>query len=859
MSKFDVSGFLAEFFDEARNRLQIINQKLVSLEAGELDSAGLIQLRRNVHTIKGSAQMLGVQDISDLCHVFEDAVDLVATDLPANSLPTIQFLLDLHDSLQSRLEHQDAEVRLDITLKQAEFEELKREFKTDLEAIKADSSGAPMATEATDSNKALTATEATEATDSNKAPMAAEATDSNKDPTAAEVAAPRKRVRRKKKTKVAHSLIAAVMGSIEVSLDKNDTKEQESTEATQAEPAVKVEETADEVKPVEVESAQESVNLTEESPVISINFRPDLPALNVEANSSQTKSGNFLRVDGTRLNQLSNQVVELAAVRHREDSAERQLLSLAREFRLMKDKIMSDNNENVAEMAPIQALLDRHLRQLQQCNTGLLQQQNHAFSMLDGVRDQLFGLMLRPLSSVFSIFPRTVRDLSKRSGKSVELLVTGDSVEMDQLAAESLTEPMIHLINNAISHGIETPEERVQCGKPEKGQITISAKQTGNTIQLNITDDGKGMDVDEIREKAITHNIISQSEADDMDRSEILELIFHPGFSTLEEASELAGRGMGMAIVLDVMSELTGNIHIHSEKGQGTQFSMTFPVSLTIQKAKLFRIASHSFAMLDNLIVQAVPLNDQEIQKGAGPFSRGYINFEAHRVPIIDLRDAMGGGVAESEQAKVLIVEYLEGFLAIVVDEIMNTSEVMIRELDPYLKHYQPVGLMGCTITNDGAVHLIIEPSGLKEMWRTAPDIDLLDQTISDNNKFDQRVLLIDDSRIALSIEKKMFEKMGFNVDTAMGGADALEKVGLNEYSLIVTDLEMPDIDGIALIKHFRHKLKYTVPIIIIATRATEAERKRALDAGANAYIAKRQLKGGETKLMKLFSKLLNG
>ncbi len=827
MSKFDVSAFLAEFFDEARGRLLTINQKLVLLEAGNLDDVGLIQLRRNVHTIKGSAQMLGVQDIIDLSHLFEDALELVTIDAPAaHALPMIQFLLDLHDSLQSRVKYQDAEIRLDTTLKQMKFEQLKNDLNAERDAIKT-----------------------------------AEKADKK---TTGKNANPPKKMRRKKKTLVAQNLIAAVMGSFEESLDNPADKAHDqrvtASESPEPEAVAKPEQSA---KP-EVQDKAVSVAVKPSQKIshaAAISFRSNEAALDADGPASTETSSSFLRVDRSRLNQLSNQIIELASIRYREDSVEQRLQNISRDFRKLKEKKMSSDTHPSILLASMQTDMDRHLRQLQQISASLYQQQNSTSTTLDGVRDQVLGLMLRPLDTVFSVFPRTVRDISARSGKSVKLVVTGDSVEMDQVAAESLTEPLIHLINNAVAHGIEGPEERTSCGKPVDGQITISAKQEGNIIHLDVTDDGNGMDVDAIRNKAIAQNIINQSEADDMDESELLELIFHPGFSTLNDVTELAGRGMGMSIVLDVMRELTGSIHIHSQKGQGTRFSMSFPVSLTVQTAKLFRIGSQRFAMIASLVVQAMPLKDQEIKTGSGPFSKGYITYEGHRVPVIDLRDAMGGRRTgdTAEQAQVLVVEHLEGYLAIVVDEILAKTEIMIREVDAYLKHYQPVGLMGCTILNDGTVHLIIEPIGLKEMWRTAPDADVVQESSNNNEaKFNQRILLVDDSSIALNIEKKMFEKLGFSVDTAMGGKDALEHVALNSYDLIVTDLEMPDIDGITLIKQLRLEAKYKkLPIIIIATRALEDERQRAVDAGANAYLSKRQLKDGEADLLAVLSKLL--
>ncbi|MDQ6969758.1 MAG: response regulator [Mariprofundus sp.] len=828
MSKFDVSMFLAEFFDEARGRLQSINQKLVLLEAAELDDAGLIQLRRDLHTIKGAAQMLGVQDISELCHVFEDAVNAATLEEKTDSLPMLQFLFDLHDTLQSRLKQTDTETRIDSALKKTQFEQLKKALDAKTQSLRIDSGQ-------THNSEQIKNAEQTNNSDQGKKPL-----------------------RRKKKTKVPKNLIAAVMGNFENSL-------QQSHAASQGKHSDKM------------DKADETENEQPQTAVNAIDFRPDLAELELADKAGNKGSANFLRVDRSRLTHLSNQIVELASLRFRDDAPEQQLQSAVKDFRQLKDKLLSDSDIAPSTLAALQTLMDEHLRQIQQCSDAFRHQQQRSSQMLNGVRDQTLNLMLKPLNSVFSMFPRAVRDACKRSGKKVQLLVAGDAVEMDQLAAESLSEPLMHLINNAIAHGIERPKQRVQSGKPTEGQITICAKQQGNLIHLDVIDDGMGMDVNEIRDQAIVQSIVSASEAEDMDDSEILELIFRPGFSTQSVVTKLAGRGMGMSVVLDVMHELTGNIHIQTEPGKGTCFSMVFPVSLTVQMAKLFRIGEQRFAMLANLIVQVMPLKSQQIKIGSGPYRKGYIMYDGHRVPVIDLHESLAGQRFDhhSEHAKILIVEHLEGFLAMLVDEVLAKTEIMLREIDPYLKYYHPIGLMGCTIIDDGSVQLLLEPNGLKEMWRTAPDAAVLKPPVdtgqpaslhpvsphsdADSPVFHQHILLVDDSSIALNIEKQMFEQMGFRVDTAIGGSDALEKIPLNDYDLMVTDLEMPDIDGIALIQQLQHeKQDKTFPIIIIASRESATECQRALDAGADAYLAKGQLKADKTELLELLSDLLN-
>ena len=789
MSEFDLSGFLASYFDEAKERLVSINRRLVLLESGHLDAEALTQLRRDAHTIKGSAQMLGVQDVSDVTHLFEDAMELVIGHAHGSSQAMIQFLYDLHDQLAERLEHVDAETHIQITPLLERYRQIRDAYDqqdkiTTLVQAPPELSAAP---------------------------------------------------RRKKKPRVNRSLIAAVMGTIESSI--------ESDRPTQL---------TSEIQPAQQKQPE------------LINFRPDLAKLESGGGIQEDSSGNFLRVDRSRLNRLSNQIIEFSSDRYRGGSMEAQLVLIQNQFKQLKNKIFSDDfikPENSSERSKLQAEFDQRLREIQSFRDTFRIFQKRSSVMQDGLRDQVFGLMLRPLGSVFSLFPRAVRDSSHRYGKKVQLLISGEDVEMDQIAAEALSESLVHLINNAVAHGIETPELRALTNKPEEGQITVSATRKGTDIRIEVIDDGAGIDINKVRRKAIEQGIISDSEADEMDSSELIELIFHSGFSTATTTDTIAGRGVGLSVVLEIMRELTGTVHVQSQQGNGCKFILTLPVSVTVQNAIAFRIANNHFGLLSQFIHQILPLSGQEIRKGHGPFRQGYLKYEGHRVPVIDLHQPLGGSSAAtpSENASVLMVEHIEGFLGIVVDEVYAEREIIVREIDPYLKHYHPLGLMGNAIIDDGSVLLLIEPNGLKEMWRTAPDAELLTDTLKQARSFNQHILLVDDSSIALEIEKNMFESLGFKVDTAVGGEDALDKLALHEYALLVTDFDMPGINGIGLVRGVRSSTggNAAIPIMVLASRGSNSDQKEAAEAGADTYLIKRQLKGHVSDLVDRLNDLL--
>jgi len=793
MTDFDTSGFLASFFDEARERLASVNRRLVLLESGNLEDEGLSLLNRDLHTIKGAAQMLGVQDVGAIAHLLEDVLVFTSEVEGPGAQPAVQFLFDLHDHLADRLRYEDSEVRIQIEQLSTQFQTIKAEYVQ---------------------GRAKLTTEASRPVSPKR--------------------------QRKKRAGINKNLIAAVMGTIENSIQADRSAIVETENAQTAKESDK----------------QQQPDIT----TVEIDYRPVLSQIEAINSAQDDGSGNFFRVDRSKLNRLSNQIIELSSDRYRGDAMEAQLEKLHTDLKLLKNSIFSpQDQQQTVQSLKMQAELEQSLTNVQKTRESFRLHQKRSSVMLGSLRGQVFGLMLRSLDSVFSLFPRAVRDISKQSNKKVQLLVAGESVEMDQVAAEALSEPLIHLINNAIAHGIESPTERLQSGKPEEGQITIYAHKSGAGICIEVLDDGKGIDIEQVRRKAVEVGIVTQSEADDMDAAEALELIFHAGFSTRPMADQVAGRGIGLNVVSNVLRELTGTIHIQTEQGKGTKFTLTVPVSLTLQKAIEFMVDEKRFGILSNLVSSTLPLAGQEIKTGKGAFSQGYIDYAGHRVPVVDLHQILAGKQGHQTRTSatnsVIMIEHLESFLAVIVDKLFDEKEIIVREIDPYLKHYHPLGLMGNAIADDGSVLLLIEPNGLKEMWRTAPAADINHELLHQAT-FDHRMLLVDDSPIALDIERQIFESMGFKVDVAMGSADALEKLLPGKYELLVTDLNMPDMNGIRLVKQIKD-LQSDLPVLMLATRCNEDEQERAIRAGVGCYLTKRDLKDRENELIEALDHLL--
>lgn len=589
---------------------------------------------------------------------------------------------------------------------------------------------------------------------------------------------------------------------------------------------------------------------------VAINRFKPVSAVSASSTGSSTgqrkASGRFLRVDTARLEELSSYVVELSTERSRGEEVEKDFGALQREFRELRVKWrtlyqdidrMNPGDEQLRLMASMDRSFDRGMRKMSAFIETQRFNQLRGDLMLKDLRDQVLSLMLRPLDNVLSTFPRAVRDIAIKLEKRVKLVIDGSSVEIDQGISEMLVEPLVHLLNNAVSHGVETPAERRAVGKPEVAQVSIIAQQSGSEIHIEVVDDGKGLDVDLIKAVAVERGVTTQVEVDQMDSAEILEMIFRPGFTTKKDVSDVSGRGIGMNVVQDAVRRLTGSIRIDSEKGKGTRFLLSLPVSIAVQHALVFKMANVLFGMLIHLVEQILPLSTQTIEKGPG--DKDFIRYGRSLVSLVDMRKMFAADDAQvSDNPVVIIAEHIEGFVGIVVDEMIDELEVVVRDLDPYIKRYQPQGLMGTTISPDGTVLMLLEPYGIKEMGRTAPD-HAISIEVSEEDKMRFSVLLVEDSLIARQIEKSVFESIGFDVETAIDGLDGLDKMKSATFDLIVTDLEMPRLDGFGFVRRIRNQPEYEdLPIMVISTRESAEDRMRALEAGADAYMIKQKLQG---------------
>ena len=474
---------------------------------------------------------------------------------------------------------------------------------------------------------------------------------------------------------------------------------------------------------------------------------------------------------------------------------------------------------------------------------------SHLAELTLGMRDEIARARMVPVGTPFTRFRRATREMARATGKEVTLVTSGEHTEVDTGVVERLVDPLVHLVRNAVYHGIELAAVRVSKGKPAAGTIYLHAAHRGSAVLIEVEDDGAGLDVEKIRAKAIERGLIRQEVARSLPESEVVKFIFMPGFSTADQIGDQAGRGVGMDVVKRVIESMNGHIDVESIRGVGTKFTLSLPLTLLIATALMVRAGSERYGIPLPAVREVTMLTSASHQQ-MGERSILHIGDEAIEVqPLQQLLDRVSVPVETGKP--VVIVRTAAGMMGLLVDELLGRQEIVIKPLGSF-KSLDRSSFGGATIDPEGRVVLVLDPARLlarEAQASAAPELSL-DAAAADSmvpyaeapepKASEQWLLLIDDS---LSIRKfvgRMLESAGYKVDTAVDGEEGLRKASSQNYRLILTDLEMPKLNGYEVIQGLRSRAQtQQTPIIVMTTRAGDKHRQMALNIGANSYIAK--------------------
>jgi chemosensory pili system protein ChpA (sensor histidine kinase/response regulator) len=466
-----------------------------------------------------------------------------------------------------------------------------------------------------------------------------------------------------------------------------------------------------------------------------------------------------------------------------------------------------------------------------------------------GMRDEIARARMVPIGTPFTRFRRAAREMARATGKEVNLVTSGEHTEIDTGVVERLVDPLVHLVRNAVYHGIEPAAVRRVQGKPEAGTIYLHAAHRGNSVLIEVEDDGAGLDIAKIKAKAVKLGLVRQDVAETLPESEVIKFIFLPGFSTADAVGDQAGRGVGMDVVKRVIETMNGHIEVESVRGQGTKFTMHLPLTLLIATALLVRVGKERYAIPLPSVREVTMSTAPTIQRMG---DRRVVQIGDEAIEVYPLESLIRREAGTTDEASpVVIVRTSTGALGCAVDELLGRQEIVIKSLGG-LKPYERSVFGGATIDPEGRVILVLDVSRLTtreyhESMSIAPApvvSSIEDATSHSDARSDSRsplpLLLIDDS---LSIRKfvgRMLEAAGYTVETATDGEEGCRKAMVQAYQLIITDLEMPKLNGFEVIQALRARPQtHATPILVMTTRAGEKHRQMAVSVGASGYIAK--------------------
>lgn len=843
----NMSPELAEIFsEEAEEHMLTIYDGLDRMRTDNTNLSALGDVRRAAHTLKGAAGAVGMEAVTRISHRMEDLLDLLADTKQTANETQIHLLLATADQLQDLT---TTEVDIEATAKT--LIDLYSQYDGQMKASGGQTAG--------DAHQA----DVGEQTQSPLSDTAKEIVSADADHDAdAELAAALAGLggaaavdETEKETPVADVPAQAV---IEKDVDPNTAQQQQQTlpdAQTAKEEAPKKEASTAGKKQtiVSKESTQflrvpldridNLVGLVGEMIVNRSSFAQRLTDMQQRIEDMQTALSRFRSVahdvetrysvealrSGTRNTTGPANKMPLANNIGRANDLDSLEFDRYTEFHLLA-RTLSESTNDVA-------VITSEFRTLQGDFDSLLGRQQR---LNRDAQDSLMHIRMVPVSNITNRLDRTVRSVSGKLNKKVELIIKGESTELDKTVLEEITDPLLHLVRNALDHGIESPQQRIAAGKPETATLQIEALNQGTQVTIRVSDDGGGLNLEKIRIRAIERGMIKDDQS--LSEDELSSLIFLPGFSTAAKLTDVSGRGVGMDVVRDAVQRLKGSISVDSEQGQGSTFTVHLPTTLAVSRALLIQSNGHSFAIPMQAVQQILRLDPTHVSRvGNQPI----VNLGDRTVQLKEMATHLQMRAEDKsafDEAKpLLLIRTGDDEMAITVDHVDGGQDIVVKTLGDHLASVP--GLIGATVAGDGTVIPILDPSDLVGQ-RTANRSFGSFANSSEIATADRRrtAMVIDDSISVRRVTTNLLRSSGWDVLTAKDGVDALEVLAAAETppEVFLCDMEMPRMDGIELVGRLRNQPEFKkTPVVMVTSRAGEKHRKLASDAGADEHVVK--------------------
>jgi len=771
---FDRTKFIARFVDEAREHLHKLNEGLLSLGKNPDDPETVNALFRSAHTIKGSSKMMKLTAITEIAHKLEDA-------LGALREKKIQ-----HSKALSNLLFKGIDIIADMVDKVATGQEVTGDTQAICEALERAAEGSEIEEPVIPAERG------------SKDEPPAQAEDRGQKPSPLTDSAP------------ASSISPVSVPSV---VEGSEGRGQ-----------------GEEIQPKK-ELLKREIPPQVESP-------PTAPTS--AGKGAKPKTEETVRISAERLDELIKLMGEMVS----NQSRLKQRLSDIKEVERLSKRTLSmisrlngqiSSNGHRDEI--LNAFQSIHLK-LTQLASSIRDDASLQELLTHDLQEKALRMRMLPLSTVFDSFHRSVRDMSRDLKKDIDLILEGEETELDKKMIEKIGDPLLHMLRNAVDHGIEKPEERRNLGKPERGTIRLSAYYEGGSVSIELSDDGGGISLKKIKEKALRKNLFDEQTLETMSEPELIDLIFYPGFSTSPIITDISGRGVGLDVVKkNIVEDLKGTIRIKTKEGEGTTFYLRLPLTLAIMRVLLITASDMIFAVPASSVTEILRVPKTEI---IDVVDRRAIRLREQIIPVVNLDVLLNlPTTSKRDERDLLIIIVYVGSekLGLIVDTLLDEEDMVIKPLPSHMKNIQWVS--GITITGNNDLVNVLHIPMIIEAAKEIKEAEYLRKRVKEEKKT-IHILIVDDSLNTREIEKSILEAYGYQVDLAGDGLEALEKAKELKYDLVVTDVEMPRLDGFSLTEKLRADPEYKdTPIVIVTSRDREEDKRRGIQVGADAYILK--------------------
>jgi two-component system chemotaxis sensor kinase CheA len=456
---------------------------------------------------------------------------------------------------------------------------------------------------------------------------------------------------------------------------------------------------------------------------------------------------------------------------------------------------------------------------------------NELSRSLNDLQDRAMRTQMVPVSTITDQLHRAVRDLSRAQGKDIRWEAQGTDTELDRGVLHQLSDSLLHVVRNAVDHGIETPNERQAAGKQPQATLRLHAMQLGSEVIIAVTDDGRGIDVGSVSRQAERHGI----DTDAMTEEELLELTFQPGLSTTQFVTDISGRGVGLDVVRTNVEAAHGRVEVRSEPGAGTEFRIIVPITVAVLRCLLVEAGGQCFALPFHRVLLSQAHEPAKLAHAEG---RPVVWVDGRPVPVQGLAETLGLTGGEAPTGPVVVLADTSRSHAFGVDRLIGQRDVVIKALNPLLPRLPAVA--GASVEPDGSVLVVLDPPGLIQRARLASRGNGLTAPIQSTTAHRRSILVVDDALTIRELQRSILERAGYDVRVATDGNHALSNLAEEPSDLVLTDIEMPNMDGFALTEAIRaHPTLANIPVLILSSRSSEADRQRGLDVGADGYITK--------------------